>query len=123
MKARNMGSQRGITLVSMVVVCVLLIFVALLGIKVAPDVIEYFAVVKAVKATAMDPATRGASVAEIRRNFDKRKSIDNVSAVGGADIDITKEGNDVVIAFAYTKKVPLYGPVSLSIDFEGSSAQ
>ena len=123
MNAPNMEQQRGVTLVSMLVVCVLLILVALLGIKVAPDVIEYFAVIKSVKATAADPATRGASVVQIRANFDKRKSIDNVSSITGADLDITKEGNDVVIAFAYNKKVPLYGPVSLSIDFEGSSAQ
>jgi len=123
MSDRNMKQQRGLTLISMVVVCVLLIFVALLGIKVAPDVIEYGAVVKSVKATATDPASRGAGVADIRRNFDKRRSIDNVSAVTGADLDITKEGNDIVIAFAYTKRIPLYGPVSLAIDFEGSSAQ
>lgn len=123
MNAPNMEYQRGITLVSMLFVCVLLIMVALLGIKVAPDVIEYFAVVKSAKATATDPATRGATVVQIRANFDKRKSIDNVTAVTGADLDITKEGNDVVIAFAYTKKVPLFGPVSLTIDFEGSSAQ
>lgn len=123
MSERNMRNQRGLTMVSMIVVCVLIIFVALLGIKVAPDVIEYNAVLKSVKATATDPAVRGVGVAEVRSNFDKRKSIDNVTAVSGADLDITKEGNDIVIAFSYTKRIPLYGPVSLSIDFEGSSAQ
>jgi len=123
MRDRNIQRQRGLTLISMVVVCVLLILVALVGIKVAPDVMEYFAVIKSVKATATDPAARGVGVADIRRNFDKRKSIDNVTAVSGADLDITKEGNDIVITFAYTKKIPLYGPVSLAIDFEGSSAQ
>jgi hypothetical protein len=118
-----MGKQRGLTLVSLIVVCVLLILVGLVVVKVAPEVIEYGAIVKDIKATAQDPATRSASVAEIRRNFDKRKSIDNVTAVSGADLDITKEGNDVVIAFSYSKKIPLTGPVSLLIDFEGSSAQ
>lgn len=123
MNTRDMGKQRGLTLVSLIVVCVLLILVGLVVVKVAPEVIEYGAIVKDIKATAQDPATRSASVAEIRRNFDKRKSIDNVTAVSGADLDITKEGNDVVIAFSYSKKIPLTGPVSLLIDFEGSSAQ
>ena len=123
MNIRNMEGQRGLTLISMIVVCVLLILVALVVVKVAPEVIEYGAIVKDVKATAQDPATRNASVAEIRRDFDKRKSIDNITAVSGADLDISKEGNDVVIAFAYSKKIPLTGPVSLLIDFEGSSAQ
>ena len=118
-----MKQQRGLTLVSMILVCVVLILVALVGIKVAPDVIEYYAVIKSVKATAMDPATRGASVADIRHNFDKRKSIDNVSAVTGADLDISKEGNEIVIAFSYSKRIHLTGPVSLVIDFEGSSSK
>jgi hypothetical protein len=118
-----MRKQRGLTLVSMIVVCVLVLMVALVGIKVAPEVIEYYAILKSVKATAQDPATRGAGVADIRRNYDTRKSIDNVKSIGGADLDISKEGNDVVISFAYSKKIPLTGPVSLVIDFEGSSAQ
>ena len=118
-----MNRQRGVTLVSLIFVMGLIIMVAVLGIKVFPDVQEYWAAVKAAKATALDPGTRGASVADIRRAFDKRRAIDNISAVTGADLDISKEGNDIVIAFAYTKKIPLSGPVSLTIDFEGSSAQ
>lgn len=123
MNANYINREKGLTLISMIVVCVLLILVALVGIKVAPDVIEYYAIVKSVKATAQDPASRNASVADIRRNFDTRKSIDNVKAISGADLDITKEGGDVVISFAYSTKIPLTGPVSLVIDFEGSSAQ
>ena len=123
MNELNLKKQRGLTLVSLLFVCVLVIGVALVGIKVAPDVIEYFAIVKSVKATAQDPASKQATVAQIRMNFDRRRSIDNVKAVSGADLDITKEGNEVVISFAYTSKIPLSGPVSLVIDFEGSSAQ
>lgn len=119
----NVNRQRGITLVSLLFVLGLVVLVAVLGIKVFPDVQEYSAAVKAAKATATDPAIREASVAEIRRAFDKRKSIDNVTAVSGEDLDITKEGNEIVIAFAYSKKIPLSGPVSLVIDFEGSSAK
>ncbi len=123
MSERNMRKQRGLSLIGMLLVCAILGLVAVLAMKVFPDVQEYFAAVKSIKAVAMDPATRGASVADIRRSFDKRKSIDNITAVTGADLDISKEGNDIVIAFAYTKKIPLSGPVSLTIDFEGSSAK
>ena len=123
MSERSMKKQRGITLISMVFVCGLIALVAVLGIKVFPDVQEYFAVIKNIKATAADPAIKDKTVADIRLNYDRRKNIDNISAVTGPDLDISKEGNDIVIAFAYTKKIPLYGPVSLVIDFEGSSAK
>jgi hypothetical protein len=123
MNAKNINRENGLTLISMIVVCALLILVALVLFKVAPDVIEYFAIEKSVKATAQDPGLRGASVADIRRNFDRRRSIDNVTSVTSDDLDISKEGNDVVISFAYSKKIHLTGPVSLVLDFEGSSAQ
>lgn len=123
MSELNVKRQSGVSLMGLLVACVLIGLVAVLGIKVAPDVIEYFAVVKSVKATAMDPASVTGTVAEIRRNFDRRKSIDNVTAITGADLDISKEGNDIVIAFAYQKVIPLSGPVKLLLDFEGSSAK
>jgi len=123
MSEQNMKKQRGVTLVSLVFFAALIILVALLGIKVAPEVIEYYAVIKDTKATAVDPASKDATVAQIRQNFDKRKLIDNITVVDGNDLDISKDGNDIVIAFAYTRKIPLYGPVSLVIDFEGTTAK
>ena len=123
MSEQNMKKQRGVTLVSLVFFAALIILVALLGIKVAPEVIEYYAVIKDTEATAVDPASKDATVAQIRQNFDKRKLIDNITVVDGNDLDISKDGNDIVIAFAYTRKIPLYGPVSLVIDFEGTTAK
>jgi hypothetical protein len=119
----TLKKQRGLSMIGMIVICVVIIAVALLGIKVFPDYMEYRAVLGSVKAVAMEPATRSASVAQIRASYDKRSSIDNVTAVKGVDLDITKEGNDVILSFSYSKRIPLYGPVSLMIDFEGSSAQ
>jgi predicted PurR-regulated permease PerM len=118
-----MKKQAGLSLVGMVVVCVLLIVVAVLGMKLAPDVIEYISIVKVVKATAQDPNSRNASVGQIRSDFQKRALIDRIEAVQPSELDISKEGSDVVISFAYTKEIPLSGPVSLLIHFEGSSAQ
>lgn len=109
-------------MISLVVVGVLFAMVAMVGIKVAPDVIEYFTIVKDVKATAQDPALRGATVADIRKAFQRRAQIDGISAITENDLDIGKEGSEIIISFAYSKKVPLYGPVNLLLDFEGSSS-
>lgn len=123
MSMRSMNKQSGLSLVSLIVVCVLLILVAVVGMKVVPDVIEYFSIVKVTRAAAQDPVNRNASVAEIRRDFEKRSLIDNIQAITSTDLDISKEGGEIVISFAYSKKIPLYGPVSLLIDFEGSTAK
>jgi len=123
MNAINVRKQRGLSMIGLLAVCVVIALAALVGMKVAPEVIEYYSILKSVKATAQDPASRSATVTEIRRNYDTRSSIDDVRSITGADLDITKEGNEVVISFAYSTKVPLAGPVSLVIDFEGSSQQ
>ena len=117
----SIDRQRGIGVLSLIVGGGLLFFVALLGMKVFPDVLGYFTVVKNVKATAHDPELSGASVTQIRAAYMKRSQVEGGSAVESEDLEITKEGNEIVISFAYSKKIPLLANVSLVIDFEGSS--
>ena len=38
------------------------------------------------------------------------------------ELDISKEGGEVVISVAYAKKVPLFANVALCIDFVASTA-
>ena len=40
----------------------------------------------------------------------------------GAELEIGKDGGEVVISFAYAKKIPLFANVSLLIDFAASTA-
>jgi hypothetical protein len=117
----NMHKQRGVTFAGMIVVAVIIIFIALLGLKVAPAYIEYFSVKKAVTGIVASGEAKG-TVNDIRRSFDKRAQIDDITVVTGADLEITKEGNDVVIGFSYPKKIRLFGNVSLFFDFAGSSS-
>jgi len=113
--------QNGVSLTGLLLVGGLLFFVAVLGMKVAPDVLGYFTIVNNVKSTAHDPGLAGASVAQVRSAYLKRIQVAGGSDVLPEDLEITKEGNEVVISFAYSKKIPLFANVSLMIDFEGSS--
>ena len=54
---------------------------------------------------------------EFGQAFGKFADIDQISDVTPTDLDIAKEGNQVVISVAYEKKVKLFGPVSLIIDY------
>jgi len=114
--------QQGVTLIGVIVVGMLLVLLTIAGMKVLPDVIEYYTILKDAKAVVQAPASRGATVSEIRQDYDKRAMIDDITSIQGADLDISKEGSEIVIAFSYTKKIPLAARVSLVIDFEGSTA-
>jgi len=114
--------QAGVSLSGLLVAAVVLAVAALLGMKVTPEVIEYYQIVKAVKKVAQDPSS-SSSVTEARAAFDRQAAIDNISAISGQDLDVTKEGDRVVIAFDYERRVPLFGNVSLLLEFQGSSQE
>lgn len=114
-----MKSQRGITLIGMVVACIVIVFVAIGGLKIAPAYIEYFKVKKAIVGIAQ--SNPGATVADVRYAFQLRAAVDDIDVVGPKDLEITKEGNEVVVSVAYPKRIPLFGNINVVIDFSASS--
>src|SRR4026209_2716984 len=92
--------QHGVGLGGLLMGSVIVIAVLLVGMKLAPSYIEFFAIKKAVNAIASEKAG-GASVAEIRKSFDQRATIDDISTIKGSDLEITKEGGGLVIRAAY----------------------
>jgi hypothetical protein len=112
--------QRGVALSGVLVWGFIISLVAVLAMKVVPEYVTYFKILKDVKAVALNSS--GKTVPEIRASFAKYMEVEHVSTITPADLDISKEGNTIVIAFAYEKRIPLFYNVSLLIDFEGSSA-
>lgn len=113
--------QSGLGLSGLLVAAIVVATLALLGMKVVPEVIEYFQIVKAIETVSKDDSAKN-SVTEVRKAFDRHANIDNISAIKGQDLEVTKDGGQVVISFAYEKRIPLFANVSLLIDFQGSSS-
>jgi hypothetical protein len=116
-----MKRQKGVSLSGLLIVCVILVLVALLGLKVGPPYLEYLQIKKAISGIVESGEVRSATVLDVRKAFDRRAQVDDITSIGGGDLEITKEGGEVVISFAYPKKVPLFSNVSLLFDFAGSS--
>ncbi len=116
-----MRKQQGVSLIGLLMVSTIVIGVAVVGMKVAPSVMEYMTVMKHIKAIAASGEGRS-SIAEIRKAYDRRSAIENTPSVTPGDLDVSKSGNDLVISFAYSTKVPIAGNVSLCIDYSGSTA-
>lgn len=115
-----MNRQRGVSLSGMLFWSIGIALVALLGMKVFPSVTQYFSILKAVKSVA--GSASGMTVPEIRKSFDRHASTGYITDINGSEIDISKDGNGVVISFAYEKRIPLFANVSLLIDYQGSSS-
>lgn len=116
-----MKFQRGVSLNGLMIGAVIFALVALLAMKVLPEYIEYGKVTKAVKAASGDGSLKDVSVAQVRTSLQKRMEIDDIKSIELNDFQITKENGELVISFAYQRKVHLFKNVSLLFDFEGSS--
>lgn len=110
--------QRGLTLTGLIVGAILLVLAALLAMKVAPPYLEFF---NAKKLIAQVAGEGKASVGEIRQSFDLRSSVDDVTSVKSSDLEITKEGGETIISFAYRKEIPLVGNAGIYLDFAADS--
>ena len=116
---RMRGRQRGVTLFGLLFWAIVLGFVGYVLVRTLPTVNEYMTIQRAVeKVAAAQPAT----VNEARIAFDRQKEIEySIVSVTGKDLQITKENDKVVIAFAYNKEVPIVGPVYILLKYEGRS--
>lgn len=114
MKLRR--QQRGLTFFGLLIVGILLAYSGVILAQVAPTYIEYLAVQKAV-----DKAAAGSTVAEVRSLFDKAATIDDIRTIAGKDLTVGKEGDRVVVSFAYQREIHLVGPAHLVMKYEGRS--
>jgi hypothetical protein len=111
------SKQRGVSFLGLLLVGGTLACMGVIGAQAIPTFFEYETAKK-----AMDKATQGANtVAEVRSAFDKIAQVDNIKAVAGKDLEITKENYKIVSSFAYNKEVNLTGPVYLLIKYSAKS--
>ena len=116
-----MNRQKGVTVSGMIMLSVVVVLLLILSFKLIPVYTEYATIQKLFKAMAEDPALRGARRADMERSWAARTSIDNVRSLPGENIEVTKDGDGIVISADYSVKVPLFRNVSLYFDFHPTS--
>ena len=110
------NKQLGVSLLGILFVGGVLAFGAIVAAQVFPTVIEYQAISK-----AAGKAASGNTVPEVRSIFDKAAQIDDIKAIVGKDLEVTKEGDKIVVSFAYNKEIHLGGPAYLLLKYAGKS--
>ena len=116
------NKQAGLSLIGLILISAVLIFVSIMFMKVVPALIDYYTILADIKAVSKYTSLREGGVAPVRAAYRKRMEVSLVKEIGPDDLDISKEGNDIVISFAYSKKIHLIANASLLLDFEGNTA-
>lgn len=114
-----MRKQRGVSLLGLLVIGFMVGFAMLLGFKLVPAYVEYFAVKKTLAVLAKEQKT--SSPEDIRKAFEKRAVIEDINSFKADDLDIAKDKNGMSISVAYDKTVPVFSNIYVLIKFEASS--
>lgn len=115
-----MKKQKGLSLVAMTIVGILVALALLVGAKVLPSVTEYYSIKQSVLAIVKDPSLRSGTVSDLRKAFEKRAETQSITSLNSSDLDISKDGGELIIGFSYSPKIHLIANVSLVLDFQGS---
>ena len=114
--------QRGITLGGFMIGAFVLVIVAITGLKLVPAYIQDARINSIFKEIAHDPDMQKATPHDIQVSFEKRATIDDITAIKPSDVDISSDGDTPVLSANYVVKVPLVGNISLYLEFNPSSA-
>jgi hypothetical protein len=109
--------QSGVSLTGLILVLAVLGVAAVIALKLVPTYLEY----SAIKDAIVRAKEAGGTPREIQVAFDKNAGINSVTEIKGRDLTITRDDGEVQVSFAYEKRVPLVGNVSLLIDYAGTT--
>jgi len=110
------NKQRGISFFTLILLIAILASAGLIGAQAFPTVLEYQAAVKAI-----NKAKEGGTVVEVRNIFDRAANIDNITSITGKDLEVTKNGDQVQVSFAYNKEIHMFGPAYLLLKYQATS--
>ena len=116
MERVSRANQSGVSFLGVLIIVGFLACAGVIAAQVFPTFVEYQAILKAAQ-----KASAGNSVPEVRQMFDKAAEVDDFKSVKGRDLEISKEGDKVIVAFAYNKEIHLAGPAFLLLKYAGKS--
>lgn len=116
-QAAFLRQQRGLSIFGVILLGVVVVFLVLAGARLVPAVTEYLAIDRVVQKIRYE----GNTVAGLRDAFDRHAALDNIKSISGKDLEITKDGDRIVISYAYPYQVKVFDNVRLVIDFAGTT--
>lgn len=112
-RSRSRSRQRGLSFIGVIILGLLAVAAFAIGGQSIPIFIESQSIQK-----ALDKSKAGNSVPEVRSIFDKAAQIDDIKSVKGEELDVTKNGDKVVVRAKYAREVALAGPAYLVYRFD-----
>jgi len=111
--------QRGLGILGWMFVIAVGLFFALLGMKMVPNYINYYSVVKIMEGMANDPSLKDASASELRKAFLRRVDVNSIYNFPKNGFKVGRSrGEGTVLKVDYEVREPMVGNVDVVMHFE-----
>ncbi|MCB1790597.1 MAG: DUF4845 domain-containing protein [Gammaproteobacteria bacterium] len=114
-------NQRGMTMMSWLIVLAILVFFMLIGIKMVPTYLENYSIRQVLKNMENDREVRKMTPSEMKKSFTKRLKINSVYDFDNNAIKIRKEKGGTLFAVDYEIRKPVAGNVYIVMTFSESA--
>ncbi len=114
--------QRGMGFGGFIFGAFVLVLLAIFGFRLIPAYIQNAQINSIFNEISSAPDMQKATPHDIKNSFDRRASVDAITAIKADDIDISDDGGRPVLSASYSVKVPVLANISLIIEFNPSSA-
>lgn len=116
-RTASRSRQLGLSFIGVILVGLIAVAAFAIGGQSVPVLLEARAIQKGINKASRE----GTTVSEIRAGFDRTAAIDNISTIGGSDLEVTKRGDKVVVRAKYSREIALAGPAYLVYRFDMQS--
>jgi predicted membrane protein len=117
-----MKKQRGMTMMSWLMVLGIAVFFLLIGIKMVPTYIENYAVKQVLRNMENDRSVDKMSPVELKKSFIKRLKINSVYEFDRDAIKIKKQKDSRLFSVDYEIRKPVAGNVAIVMTFSESAS-
>ncbi|AGI23223.1 DUF4845 domain-containing protein [Pseudomonas sp. MT3] len=112
-------SQKGLSLLSWLVVLAVVAFLASTAFKIIPHYLDYYAIEKAITSVETDKAAEVRSVPEFYAYVSKALMLNNIRDLKLEDaLDVQLENNEFRAHLKYEKREPLVQNIDLVVNFD-----
>ena len=115
-RTASRARQRGLSFFGLIFIGLFAVAVFAIGGQSLPIFLEYTSAKKAIEKAKVETTVPG-----VRAAFDRAAAIDDIRSIRGADLEVTKRGDKVIVSFKYSREIPLAGPAFLVYRFEAQT--
>jgi Domain of unknown function (DUF4845) len=113
--------QRGVTFIGWLFLLIPVAIVGYMGIRLAPIYLNYMRVAHSVEQTAIEMKTDDVATLTpllIRATLSKHFDIESISFPDVKDVSVTRDGSGWTIEAKFEDSAPLFGNISMTVDFD-----